>query len=98
MPQAAQGELDIAGAELDRVVEIAKLAAIPDLDGAAVAPLLLADAHPFRVVAIGAKRRGADGADPFATALVPCFLLGKTSAQRLHQLFPAAERLDQFFF
>src|SRR5215467_9164737 len=95
MPQAAQCELDIAGPELNGVVEIAELAEVPHLDGAAVAAPLLAHTYPFRVVAVGAKRRGAGGADPFAAALVPCSLLGETPAQRLHQLYPAAERLNQ---
>src|SRR6516164_7548705 len=95
MPQPPQRELDVASAELNGVVQIAELAPVPDLDSAAVAALLLADAHPLRVVAVGTKRRGAGGTDPFAAALVPCFLLGKTPAQRLHQPFPAAERLDQ---
>src|SRR5215471_16109228 len=95
MPEAPQGELDIAGAELNSVVEIAELAAVPHLDGAAVAAPLLAHAYPFRVVAVGAERRGAGGADPFAAALVSRLLLGETLVQRFHQLFPAAERLNQ---
>ena len=40
LAQPAQRQLDVAGAELDRVVEIAELAPVPDLDGAAVAALL----------------------------------------------------------
>ena len=35
--QAAQRDLDVARAQLDRIVEIAKLALVPDLDRAAVA-------------------------------------------------------------
>ncbi len=97
LPQAAQRQLDVAGAELDGVVEVAELALVPDLDGAAVAFRSLADAHPFRVVAVGAKWRGAAGADPFIAALVPVLLLGEALAQCLHQLFPAAERLDLRF-
>src|SRR6516225_5001590 len=90
LPQPAQRQLDVAGAELDGIVEIAKLAAVPDLDRTAVAPLLLPDAHTFGVIPIGAEGRGAGGADPFAAALVAGLLLGEAPAQRLHQLFPAA--------
>ena len=38
LPQPAQRQLDVAGAELDRVVEIAELAPVPHLDRAAVLP------------------------------------------------------------
>src|SRR5205807_5338802 len=82
-------------AELDGVDEIAEFALVPDLDGAAVARRFRADAHAFGVVAVRAKRRGAAGADPFVAALMPGLLLGETLAQRLHQLVPAAERLDE---
>ncbi len=37
--QLAQRDLDVAGAELDRIVEIAELALLPDLDRAASAAL-----------------------------------------------------------
>ena len=90
----SQRDLDVARAELDRIVEVAVLALVPDLDRAAVARLLLADAHAFRVVAVGAEGRGAAGADPLVAALVAALLLLEPLAQRLHQLFPAAERLD----
>src|SRR6202012_586853 len=56
---------------------------------------LLADAHAFRVIAIGAEGRGAGRADPFRAALMPTLLLFQTLLQRLHHLVPAAERLDQ---
>src|SRR6185437_2825610 len=85
---------DVARAELDAVVEVLEFALVPDLDRAVVAVLLLADAHALGIVAIGAEGRGAGGADPFAAALVPALLLGETLAQRLHQLFPAAECCD----
>src|SRR5262249_1995804 len=97
LAQAAQRQLDVAGAQFDGVVEIAELTPIPDFDGAAVAPLLLTDAHSLGVVPMGAKRRSSGGADPFAAALVPRLLLGEPLAQSLHQLFPAASRLDQPF-
>ena len=38
-PQAPQRELDVARAELDRVVEVREFAPVPDLDRAAVADL-----------------------------------------------------------
>jgi MoxR-like ATPase len=46
------------------------LALVPDLDRAVVAALLLPDADAFRVVTVGAERRGAGGADPLVAALV----------------------------
>src|SRR5579875_22792 len=95
--QAPEGELHIAGAEREAVVEIAELAAVPCLDGAALAALFASDAHALRVVAVGAERRGAGGADPCAAALVPLFLFGEAPAQRLHHFFPAAEGGDLFF-
>jgi hypothetical protein len=57
-----------------RVVEVAELALVPDLDRAAVAAFVLADAHALGIVAIGAEGRGAGGADPFRPALVPALL------------------------
>src|SRR5262249_57166979 len=63
-PQPAQRDLDVAGAELDRVVEIAELAFVPDLHSAETAVALLADAHALGVVAVGAIRRRSGGADP----------------------------------
>src|SRR5690606_28848802 len=90
-----QRHLDVAGAELDRIVEIPEFALVPDLDRAAMAALVLADAHAFGVVAIGAEGRGAGGADPFRAALMPALLLFEPLPQRLHQLVKAAQRLDQ---
>ena len=49
---------------------------------------------PFRVVAVGAERRGAGGADPLVAALVPLLLLLEPLLERLHQFVPAAQRLD----
>jgi hypothetical protein len=94
LAQALQRDLDVAGAELDVVVEVAELALVPDLDGAAVAAFVLADAHALGVVAVGAEGRGAGGADPFRAALVAALLLLQPFAQGLHQLVEAAERLD----
>ena len=94
LAQPAQRDLDVARAELDVVVEVLEFALVPDLDRAAVAALVLADAHAFGIVAVGAERRGAGRADPFAAALVALLLLRETLLQRLHQLVPAAQRLD----
>ena len=93
--QALQRDLDVARAELDRIVEIAELAPVPHLYRAPVAAFVLADAHAFGIVAIGAERRGARGADPFRAALVPALLFLEPLPQRLHQLLEAAECLDQ---
>ena len=59
---------------------------------------VLADAHAFGVVAIGAEGRGARGADPFDAALMSALLLLQTFFQRLHQFLEAAERLDLGLF
>ncbi|MNY70362.1 hypothetical protein D3C86_2084820 [compost metagenome] len=64
-PEPLQGHFDVARAELDRVVIILELAPVPNLDGAAVARLVLADPHTLGIVAIGAEGRGAGGTDPF---------------------------------
>ena len=57
--QAAQGDLNIPCADFDAVIEIFKLALVPDLGGAAVAGFVLPDAHAFGVVTICAKGGGA---------------------------------------
>src|SRR3972149_1362141 len=51
---------------------------------------------PSGVVPVAAERRGPAGADPLRAALVAPFLLLQPFFQRLHQLLPAAERLDLF--
>ena len=50
--QAAQGDLEVAGAQLDRIVEVAELAPVPDLDRAALARAVLPDANALRIVAV----------------------------------------------
>src|SRR5438046_2015212 len=80
--QAAQRDLDVADAEFDIAVEIFELALVPHLDGAVVAVLLLADPHAFGIVAVGAERRGAGGADPLAAALMAALLFLKPLAKR----------------
>src|SRR5690606_35274509 len=69
-------------------------ALVPHLDRAAMAAFLLADAHPFGVVAIGAEGRTAGGADPFVAALMALLLLLEALLKRFHQLLPAAESLN----
>ena len=88
--QPAQRDLDVAGAEFDVAGEILELALVPDLDRAEIAVAVLADAHAFGIVAVGAERRGAAGADPFLAALVAALLFGEPLAQRLHKLVEAA--------
>src|SRR5271157_664777 len=67
-PQPPQRKLDISRSKLRVAVEIPELAFVPDLDGAAPPPLVLADAHPFGMVAIGAEGRRPTGPDPFRAA------------------------------
>src|SRR4029079_3726491 len=74
-PQSSQRDLDVAGVDLDGVVQVAERALVPDLDRAAAATALLAYAYPFGVLAIGAERARAPGADPFRSTLVPSLLL-----------------------
>src|SRR5262249_4152046 len=94
LAQPSQSELDIACAELDLVVEIAEFAPVPDLEGASMPAGLLPDAHAGRIVSVSPEGRRAAGADPFVAAAVGSLLLRETLAQLLHDLVPAAERLD----
>ena len=94
LTQAAQRDLDVAGAEFQGVVQVLELALIPHLHCAEVAVVVLADAHPFGVVAVGAEGRRAGGADPLRSPLVALLLLLQALFQRLHQLVPAAQGLD----
>ena len=65
-----------------------------------MAAIFLANAHALWVIAIGAKRRGAAGANPFIAALMTLFLFFEPLLQLFHNFFPAAERLNLrlFFF
>ena len=92
--QALKGDLDVARAQLDIVVKIAKLALVPDLDRALMARFVLTDAHALGVVAMGAKGACAGGADPFAAALMAALLFLEALFEGLHQLIKAAKRLD----
>ena len=56
--------------------------------------LVLADANAFRVVAVGAERRRAGGADPLLAALMAALLLLHALAQGLEQLVETAHGLD----
>src|SRR5205085_2389296 len=95
--QTPQCDLDVARTQFDRVVEVAILARVPDLYRRAIARLLLADADALGVVAVRAEGRRAARADPLVAALVAALLLLQPLLERLHQLFPAAERLDLLF-
>ena len=71
------------------VVVVLVGALVPHLHRRAVAALVLPDADALRVVAIGAERAGAAGADHLAAAFVALLLLLEALLQRLHQLVPA---------
>src|SRR5690606_17217752 len=93
-----QGNLDVAGAEFHRIVEVAELALVPHLYRPPMAAFVLADPHAFGVVAISAEGGCAGRADPFRTALMPAFLVFKPLLERFHQLVEAAKRLHQLLF
>src|SRR5207245_8643457 len=76
--QPPQRNLDVAGAELDAVVEVLELALVPHFDGAEVPVLALADAHAFRVVAMGAERRRVASDRPFRPVLLASLAACKT--------------------
>ena len=92
--QAAQRDLDVAGAEFDVVVEILELALVPDLHRAAGA------CSRRRCGCLpDCSRTLPNGEVPpvpihFAAALVAALLLGEALLQRLQQLVEAAHRLD----
>src|SRR5690606_3010064 len=68
LAQAAQGDLDVAGAQFHLVVQVLVFALVPHLHRPALALAGVADADAFRVVAAGAERAGAAGADPLVAA------------------------------
>src|SRR3984893_1443980 len=84
--QPSQRERDIAGAELDLIVEILELALVPHLHGAEIAVLVLADAHAFGMIAVGPERRGPARPDPLVAARGAPLLPGEPLAQGLKQL------------
>jgi hypothetical protein len=69
--EAPESDLDVAGAELLRIVEVPELALVPDLDRSAVASLA-ADADAFRIVAAMAVGGGAAGATPPVSPPLRC--------------------------
>ena len=96
LAQAAQGQLELARADLD-VGAIAAVAALGgDLDGRAAAALA-ADADAAGVHAGVAERRGAAGADPATAAVVGLGLLGEALLEQAPQRLEVdlAERLDE---
>src|SRR5690606_18566981 len=97
-PQLAQGDLDVARTQLDRVIEVAELAPIPHFHGTLVSRAVLSNANTFRVVAVSTKRRSAAGADPLVATLVSFLLLFETFLERLHELVPSAQGFDLRLF
>src|SRR5690606_41667755 len=57
LPQAPQRDLDVADAQRNAVVQILVFPFFPDFYRPPLTAVFLADAEPFRVVAIGAERR-----------------------------------------
>src|SRR5262249_30102227 len=98
LAQTPERDLDVAGAELDLVVEVLVLALVPYLDGAPLAVLLLADAHAGGGVGVPSLGRCAAGSDPLVAPLVAPLLLLEALLQLLHDLVPAAQRLDLGLF
>jgi hypothetical protein len=96
LAQPAQRDLYVARAELDVVGEVLEFALVPHLHGAEIPVAVLADAHAFGIVAVGAVRRGAGCPDPFLAALVTALLFGEPLAQRFEEFFETAHRLDLF--
>src|SRR5262249_46667216 len=94
LAQAAQGDLDVAGAKLDFIIEILELALVPNLYCAEIAVAVLADAYALRIVSVRAKRRRASRAYPFRTALMAALLFRQSLAQGFEQLVETSHRLD----
>src|SRR5690606_34890386 len=93
LAQATQGQLDIADAELDGIIEVAVIAFFPDFYRGLVAQRPV-QANAFRVGTKGTKRRGAAGADHLVAALVTLVLFLKTLAKLLEDFLQAAEALQ----
>ena len=92
--QAPQRDLDVARVELDVAVEVPERALVPDLDRAAAAACRPARCGCPRGCSRRRRRARAAGADPFRAARVAPLLLLEPLPERLHQLVPAAQRLD----
>ena len=93
LAQPAQGDLDVAGADLDGIVEILVVAFFPDLDRFLVLAVGT-DPDTLRVIALLAEGRGAAGADPLVAALVALFLFLEALLEFLDQLFQATQGFD----
>ena len=85
LAQAAQGDLEIACAQLAVAVQVLVAALFPDLHRLLVAALP-ADANAGGIVSGMSEGRGAARADPFIAALMPLGLLLEALLQRLHEL------------
>src|SRR5690606_39701246 len=57
LAQTAQGDLDVAGAQLHLIIQVLVFALLPDLGRTTLALARVADTDTHRVVAAGAKRR-----------------------------------------
>ena len=95
--QPFQSNLDVAGAQFNIAIKVFETALIPNLDCTPVAAFGLPNSHTFWIVTIGAKRRSAGRANPFATALMATFLLFQPFAQRLHELVKPAQSFNLCF-
>src|SRR3546814_11228570 len=89
--QAAERDLDVAGAEFLGVVEILELALFPDLQRALVLALA-ADPHALGVITRIPTGARAACADPLAAALVALRLFLEPPFPHLHHLVPVPAR------
>src|SRR5690606_20329518 len=94
LPQAPQRDLDVADAQRNAVVQILVFPFFPDFYRPPLTAVFLADAEPFRVVAIGAERRRSTGADPLVATGMTLILLFHALFEGFNQLFQATQRLD----
>ncbi len=92
LAEASEGDLQVARAELDLIVEVAELALVPHLHGARWRDSFWPIRIAHRVVAVRTEGRRAEGADPLAAARVALVLLREALAKLLEELLPAAAR------
>ena len=95
--QPLQSNFDVARAQFHIAIKVFKIAFVPNLDCSLVAAFGLPNSHAFWIVPIGAKRRRAGCAHPFAAALVAPFLLLQPFAERLHELVKPAQSFNLCF-
>ena len=90
--QATQRYLDVPRAQLNAVIQIFKVAFIPDFYRLFIAAIG-SNAHTFRVIALLPKRRGAAGANPLIATFVTLFLLLQAFLEFLYQFLQPAQGL-----